>query len=499
MQTWRADLLRGDDAMQQAMAQRWLAVEQALQAQIDALALELQGSGRTTLGQLQRSRRYQQLMRQVDDELARYARFTAERIAARQTALLTAAISHSQAAINAVGADAELLLQFNRLPIAAVENMVGLTGAGTPVGDILADASRIGPDALRQTLIDGIALGRNPLETARRALRQGLAQSFTRMATIARTETLRVYRHTTLESYRQSNLVAAYRRLAAKDTRTCLGCLMADGRQYTLDQPFDEHVNGRCAAIPVLRNTPPVQFETGQQWFARQPENVQRTMLGPTRYDLWQRAEVGLDDLVTRQWDDTWGGALVPATVRSLPGGAAALQRMGIAAQSRIVENTERKIYQLRTHEEMAVVDARGRKVLYKRGEASSVSFTTDEATLLDDCVVTHNHPLHPDGQSFSPADVRVAATYKPSELRAVGGKYLHRLRLDRDLEWDRDIEPVYDRVNNEVAAEFWAAINRGELSSAEAEFSYYHEIWTRVEQSIGSDKWSYERTEHNY
>lgn len=332
MQGWRADLLRGDEAMQQEMARRWLGVEQALQAQVDALALELEGSGRATLGQLQRSRRYQQLMRQVDDELARYARFAGERIAARQRALLAAAISHSQAAIGAVGADGELLLQFNRLPVAAVENMVGLTGAGTPVGDILADASRVGPDALRQSLIDGIALGRNPLETARRALRQGLAQSFTRMATIARTETLRVYRETTLESYRQSNVVAGYRRLCAKDERTCLGCLMADGRQYSLDQPFDEHPNGRCALVAVLRSTPPVQFETGPEWFARQPESVQRTMLGPSRFDLWQRGEVGLDDLVTRQWDDTWGGALVPATVRSLPGGEAALRRIGQAA-----------------------------------------------------------------------------------------------------------------------------------------------------------------------
>lgn len=328
MQGWRADLLRGDEAMQQEMARRWLGVEQALQAQVDALALELEGSGRTTLGQLQRSRRYQQLMHQVDDELARYARFTGERIAARQRALLTAAISHSQAAINAVGADGELLLQFNRLPVAAVENMVGLTGAGTPVGEILADASRVGPDALRQSLIDGIALGRNPLETARRALRQGLAQSFTRMATIARTETLRVYRETTLESYRQSNVVAGYRRLCAKDERTCLGCLMADGRQYSLDQPFDEHPNGRCALVPVLRSTPPVQFETGPEWFERQPESVQRSMLGPSRFDLWQRGEIGLGDLVTRRWDDTWGGALAAAPVRSLPGGARALQRL---------------------------------------------------------------------------------------------------------------------------------------------------------------------------
>lgn len=816
MQSWRADLLRGDAAMQQEMAQQWLGVEQALQAQVDALALELQGGGRVTMGHLQRSRRYQQLMGQVDDELGKYARFVEGRVENRQQALLNAAISHSQAAINAVATEAEILAQFNRLPVSAVENMVGLTGAGTPVRDILADASRVGPEALRQRLVDGIALGWNPLRTARDALRNGLAQSFTRMATIARTETLRVYRQTTLESYRQSNVVVGYRRLAAKDERTCLGCLMADGRQYTLDQPFDAHPNCviegtivssspitgstkrfyngpvchiitvggnhlavtpnhpvltekgwvaahllkvgdnvisgrgdnwsavlidpdnqqgpariedvvaafcesgkmrtvsvpvtavdfhgdgigsqicivgsnrflqnqrqstflypfgqqafnignmglgalpsdssvaqsfksfsaaadmilgdfdsaqmfffgslhgqqpisfgdiakgyagikqpftdrssrslmpggknifgftgeivvddaidrqvyesivainsffaqpsvesgpsnfvlgydvagidasnvvvdcivdcyvtefsghvynlqtetgwyvaegiithncRCAAIPVLRNTPPVQFETGQEWFRRQPESVQRNMLGPSRWDLYRRGEVGLDDLVTRQWDDTWGGALVPAPVRSLPGGAGALQRMGLAAQARVVENAERKIYKIRTHEEMAVVDARGRRVLYKKGGTDEVAFTADEARLFDGCVVTHNHPLTADGSSFSSADVMIAATYKPAELRAVGGKYLHRLRLDRDLEWNKDIKPVYDKVDAQVRNDFWQAIDRKEMSTEDAALNHKHEVWTRVGAKIG-DGWWYERTIHGY
>lgn len=318
MQGWRAGLLRGDEAMQREMAQRWLQVERALQAQVDALALELQGGGRVTLGQLGRSRRYRALMGQVDDELGKYARFAEERIVSRQQALLTTAIEHSRAAVSAVATEAELAVQFNRLPVAAVQNMVGLTGAGTPVGDVLADAATVGPDGLRQALVDGIALGRNPVETARRALRQGLAQSFTRMATIARTETLRVYRETTLESYRQSRVVVGYRRLAAKDERTCLGCLMADGQFYALDEPFDEHPAGRCAALPVLSTGTPIDFETGQAWFKRQDAEVQRRMLGPSRYELWRRGEVGLGDLVTRRWDDTWGGALVPTTVGRL-------------------------------------------------------------------------------------------------------------------------------------------------------------------------------------
>jgi SPP1 gp7 family putative phage head morphogenesis protein len=341
---WRAELLRGDEALQGEMARRWLGVEQALQAQVDALALELQGSGRVTLGQLARSRRYRSLMEQVDDELGKYARFVEGRVVDRQGALLRAGIGHSQAAIAAVATEAQMTVQFNRLPSAAVEYMVGLTGAGTPVGAVLADAAAVGPDGLRQALVDGIALGRNPLETARRALRQGLGRSFTRMATIARTETLRVYRQTTLEGYRQSNVVVGYRRLCAKDERTCLGCLMADGRFYERDVAFEEHPAGRCAAVPVLERGSPIDFETGQEWFVRQPESVQREMLGPGRWALYERGEVTLNDLVTRRWDETWGGSLSPTPVGRLAalgrraGAMDARNMLGVSAEARRVQ-----------------------------------------------------------------------------------------------------------------------------------------------------------------
>jgi hypothetical protein len=152
------------------------------------------------------------------------------------------------------------------------------------------------------------------------------------MATIARTETLRVYRLTTLERYRASGVVVGYRRLASKSARTCVACLMADGRFYALDEPFDQHPNCRCTLVPVLRTGDLVQWETGQEWFRRQPERVQREMLGPARYQLWRAGQVTLDDLVTRIEDSTWGGALVPTPVRALPGGAEAVRSARVAA-----------------------------------------------------------------------------------------------------------------------------------------------------------------------
>jgi SPP1 gp7 family putative phage head morphogenesis protein len=309
----------------QANAQAWLHVETAIQAQVDALAYELANTATPSMGQLQRSRRYHALMEQTRDELRKYEDYLEPRIRSGQADMITAAMEHSRQAVNAVATEAQVVVQFDRLPVSAVNDAVGLAGDGSPLRAVLRDASRVGPEALGEQLVTGIALGRNPITVARQAMRLGLGQSFTRMQAIYRTEQLRVYRETSLASYANSNVVVGYRRLSARDDRVCPGCLMSDGRVYRIDEGFDEHVQGRCTMIPILRNVPPVQYQTGQQWFAEQPEATQRKILGAGRYDTWKAGRASLDDMVTRRDNATWGGSLHATNVRDLAAGRGGL------------------------------------------------------------------------------------------------------------------------------------------------------------------------------
>jgi len=64
---------------------------------------------------------------------------------------------------------------------------------------------------------------------------------------------------------------------------------------------------------------PPVQFQTGQEWFRQQPEATQRRILGPGRFEAWRNRGATLDDMVTVVPNDTWGDAIVPTLVRNLP------------------------------------------------------------------------------------------------------------------------------------------------------------------------------------
>ncbi len=314
----RAALLARENAAMQANARAWLQVEQAIQAQVDALAYELANTATPSMGQLQRSRRYHALMEQTRDELRKYEDYLEPRIRSGQADMITAAMEHSRQAVNAVATEAQVVINFDRLPVSAVNDAIGLAGDGSPLRAVLQDASRVGPDALADQLVSGIALGRNPVTVARQAIRLGLGQSFTRMQTIYRTEMLRTYRQTTLASYGNSNIIVGYTRISARDSRVCAGCLMSDGRFYPVDYGFDQHPNCRCSLIPRLRNVPPVQYQTGQEWFRQQPAATQRQILGAGRYDLWQRGDASLDDMVSRSWSDDWGGSLHPTRVRDL-------------------------------------------------------------------------------------------------------------------------------------------------------------------------------------
>jgi len=317
---FRAQLLSADRATRLEMARRWLAVENALAPQVDALVMEILASPTPlTNWQIARLRRYRALMEQIDEQLRRYGATSATTIAERQRQLVSLAQDHAVGMAEAQAGPA-IRNQFDRLPVRATENMIGVIGNGTPLNAVLADASRIGPDALGGELVNGIALGLNPREIARRALRRGLAQSYVRMTTIARTETLRVYRETTLESYRRSNVVVGYKRIASKSIRTCLGCLMADGMIYRLESEFEEHVNGRCVAIPILRDMSEPTWTTGRQWFEQQPPTVQREMMGNGLYNIWQSGRVDLSEMWRRIEDPTWGNSIVPARVRDFEG-----------------------------------------------------------------------------------------------------------------------------------------------------------------------------------
>lgn len=309
MRRYKRDLLRLERAQLRDMAQRWLTVERRLQAQIDALALEMadrRRDGRTiTAEMLLNERRYRELLVQLTQELERYSDQTEVQITAQQRRLARLGVVHAENALTVQGVSAG----FNRLPVETVEATAGLAGNGAPLRQLLVQSWPLAADGLTNELVTGVALGYNPRKVAR-LMAQGATGSLDRMMVIARTEQLRVYRFANRESYRTSGVVTGYKRLATHDSRVCAACLMDEGTLYEVGEEMPEHPQGRCTMVPVVEGIRQPTWTAGADWFVQQSPARQQAILGKGRFDAWQRGELDLVNVAQVVPNATWGPSL---------------------------------------------------------------------------------------------------------------------------------------------------------------------------------------------
>ena len=326
-------LLAAQDAKASAQVVRAYApVYQRLQRDTRALVTIAQTRGLKPW-QVMRMQRMKDLQTQFRVSAARFATAAGNTITEAQRAAVGLAQRGARATVGAglppgVTMDnlARLGLGWNRLPEEAFANFVGIAADGAPIGDLLAP---LGPQAagpIKDAIGSGIALGKGPRETAR-LVRMAAGMPLSRALLITRTETNRAFREATRMQYASnSQVVKGYRRLAAHSERTCMACISLDGKLYPLDEPLNEHPNGRCALVPEtltyedlgLDVQMPPQPENARQWLSRQPEGTQRGVLGNARYDAIQRGELRLDQLATIRQNAVWGDAAVVRPLKDL-------------------------------------------------------------------------------------------------------------------------------------------------------------------------------------
>jgi len=185
--------------------------------------------------------------------------------------------------------------------------VVALARAGQPLAALLEAAYPLAAQGMTTQLLQGIALGRNPREISRRMMQEGLTDGLQHILLVNRDQSLRAWRTAGLQQYQASRVVTGYSRLCAKNQRSCLACLALDGTIYPTSEMMPLHAQDRCTLLPILRGrTLPVTL-SGEAWFRQQPADVQATMLGPGRYDLWERSAFKFQDLATITDAGVWG------------------------------------------------------------------------------------------------------------------------------------------------------------------------------------------------
>lgn len=312
---FRAGLAEREAAQFRQLTRGWRGIEDELSALIAALA-EKALTEKLTRFQLQQLSEYRTLQAEAIRLIARYSAFVEDSISAEQAAYaemgLEAAAQATRAAFLSAGAALE---EFPTLSV--IETAIGFAGDGTPLSVLIRAAYPAARDGILNALVSAVALGWNPRRTASlmaERFRVPLAWALR----LARTEQLRDYREAQRAQYSAGGVVRGYRRLCAKSLRTCIACLMADGRFYELDTPLDEHPNGRCTQEPVLMGIEPPDRLTGRAYFLNLNEANQRTILGNERYELWRSTGFDLERVIKTHTHPAWGQSLQVRPAREL-------------------------------------------------------------------------------------------------------------------------------------------------------------------------------------
>jgi hypothetical protein len=333
IQALRRRLLALDARAAGELVRAYLPVAESIERGVARLFLQMEGK-QLSFAQVQRLQRYDALLSQVERQVNRYAVIANGNITQSQRAALGLAQSGTQGVVNAalpLGIDMPLLarvgIEWNVLPTSAFEAMVGISGDGAPLGDLL---SRYGPEAKARmvgTLREGVGLGFSPRKTAAN-IRRDTGIPLSDALRISRTETNRAYREGTRMQYEANpEIVKGYKRIARRSPTTCFACIALDGTRYETNEPLDEHPNGKCAMVPVALSYSDLgldipetrrELPTARDWFRGQPESVQMKMMGPAKFEGWKAGKFELEDMAKKVPNRTWGPSQVEKPAREL-------------------------------------------------------------------------------------------------------------------------------------------------------------------------------------
>lgn len=346
----RAELAQLDDSALNELARYYEAIWHRLDGQFGALTRQIEeaqaagklpvlrvpGSGvpleadEFSANWLYRQRRYYALMDQLEAEMSRLGIASIDITTKQQRNALLLGLDHaSRLQIAALPDDiARLGATWNRVPFDALESMIGFVGDGSPLAYKFADMPAQIADAVRQTLITGIATGRNPRRVAADA-KTVSDGALVNALTTCRTETSRAYRTASMQTYRaNADVVDGWVWMCARQARTCAACWGMDGLFFPLSVEFVDHPNGRCTALPVTKpwselGVTGIKERQVRGWdsethFRKLSEADQRMVLGRSKFEAWQSGELKLRDIPVLEPSAVWGDHYRVQTLQEL-------------------------------------------------------------------------------------------------------------------------------------------------------------------------------------
>lgn len=339
---FREQLAQQEATSAERMATIYARIYANLQRDAAALAEEIALMDPPSRSKILKLARTQQLLEQVKIQVGRFGGVVEGELTVIQDAAVRQGIDDALSLMAAsLPPDLPPQLQraivgsFARLPADAIEAATGMMSEDSPLRQRLTDKfGEWTAEQVERHLVDGIAAGMNPRRIAamlEHNLQEGLGSGLTSALSTIRTAQIKSYQTANFATYRaNSDVVKGWVWHAELGPRTCLSCLAMHGTIHPLDEVMNDHDNGRCTPIPQTITYADLgldipekreEIQSGESWFNRQPESVQREMMGPGKYDAWKAGKFEFSQLSKEYDHPSYGTLLREATLAELTGG----------------------------------------------------------------------------------------------------------------------------------------------------------------------------------
>lgn len=221
-------------------------------------------------------------------------------------------------------------VQWNRANPDAILQTVGYVESEA-FQESLARYQEFLPENISQIATRAAIEGWNPLRTA-----QAITNAVTNLPiayanSLMRTTQLVAARDAmAIHTVVNADILEGQIRIATLDDRTCLACLALHGSSLRIGERVDDHRQGRCVAVPVVRGRRQfweTRIGTGEAWVRGLPESEQQQLAGfratPAKYEAWRAGAVSLQDFVQVGTDTVFGQVISESSLRGILGEAA--------------------------------------------------------------------------------------------------------------------------------------------------------------------------------
>lgn len=329
----RRDLEKITDRQTRVLVSAFADAYDEIAPDLTAILVEMLTQGdRVTRAQLLRSARLQWALAVIADQLEALAELANVTITGDLRAVIDAAGGAQASVIDSQLPPNSTLLNglntWSRVDARQVEAIV--RRSTEQITSLTRPLSAEAYEAVRRELIRGVASGSNPKATAARMMRRVEGRfngGLSRALRISRTETLDAHRSAAAVAQAQhADVLQGWTWLARLDTRTCPSCWAMAGSVHDLTESGpDDHQNGRCARVPLTKSwadlgfdipEPPSLMPDSASMFESLPAADQLKILGPARFEAWQRGDYPMSAWSQRRtaagWRDSYGVSPVP-------------------------------------------------------------------------------------------------------------------------------------------------------------------------------------------